>query len=246
MWLPGNGPWDSRCERGRDGDAERDKERPIKRGKRPRGARLWVPGRPWGPRCAPCLPTALLTTRRGPQAASGPAAASPHPHRRSPTCRWRPQSAHPALSGSVTWAGQGSGLQPPALPAPPPAPRGTPVPEEAHLLAAEPCHPGVGARGAQQAPRALRLIKHGEPRIPGADLHCRATGQPPGSPTRQSPPRLVSLLGGLALNPCRPDQRARGPPSFVTASGQVQSKIRGPGTSCPARNQGTFSCLVDS
>lgn len=122
MWLPGNGPWDSRCERGRDGDAERDKERPIKRGKRPRGARLWVPGRPWGPRCAPCLPTALLTTRRGPQAASGPAAASPHPHRRSPTCRWRPQSAHPALSGSVTWAGQGSGLQPPALPAPPPPP----------------------------------------------------------------------------------------------------------------------------
>lgn len=143
----------------------------------------------------------------------------------------------------------GAGVRPaaPRPPGPPPAaPRGTPVPEEAHLLAAEPCHPGVGARGAQQAPRALRLIKHGEPRIPGADLHCRATGQPPGSPTRQSPPRLVSLLGGLALNPCRPDQRARGPPTFVTASGQVQSKIRGPGTSCPARNQGTFSCLVDS
>ena len=74
-------------------------------------------------RGAPCLPATLLTTRRGPRAASGRTAASPRPRRRSPTCRWRPPSAHPAPSGPAPWAGQGSGLWPrPPSPPPPGAP----------------------------------------------------------------------------------------------------------------------------
>lgn len=95
---------------------------------------------------------------------------------------------------------------------PPPTPRGTPVPEEAHLLAAEPRHPGVGARGAQQTPRALRLVKHREPGVGRADLHCRATGPPPGSPSCPSPPGLFSDPMDLVLSPGRPDGSTPGPP----------------------------------
>ena len=161
------------------------------------GAQGW-----WGLRRAPHLPAALLTTRRGPRATSGHAAASPRPRRRSPTCHWRPPSARPAPSGPTPWAGQRSDLRPP--PSQPPT-WGARVPEEAHLLAAEPRHPGVGARGAKQAPRALCLVEHREPSVRRADLHCRARG-PPGSPSRPSPPGLFSARASLVPSPGRPDQ----------------------------------------
>lgn len=54
-------------------------------------------------------------------------------------------------------------------------PRGTLIPKEAHLLTAETCHSGIGARGAQQPPRPLRLVEHSEPCVCRADLHCRVT-----------------------------------------------------------------------
>lgn len=84
---------------------------------------------------------------------------------------------------------QGSGLLLPPRPTPPGRPRDCPVPKEAHLLAAQACHPGVGARGAQQPPRALRVVEHHESGVGGADLHCRATGRQPGSPPHLAPPR---------------------------------------------------------
>ena len=105
--------------------------------------------------------------------------------------------------------GQGSGQT--CAPRPPsPPPGATRVPEEAHLLAAEPRHPGVGARGAKQAPRALRLVEHREPSIRRADLHCRATGGPPGSPSRPSPPSLFSARASLVLSLGRPDRSTPG------------------------------------
>ena len=100
---------------------------------------------------------------------------------------------------------------PQSRPRPPSPPPGAPrVPEEAHLLAAEPRHPGVGARGAKQAPRALRLVEHREPSIRRADLHCRATGGPPGSPSRPSPPSLFSARASLVLSLGRPDRSTPG------------------------------------
>ena len=100
--------------------------------------------------------------------------------------------------------GQGSDQTCAPPPSQPPT-WGARVPEEAHLLAAEPRHPGVGARGAKQAPRALCLVEHREPSVRRADLHCRARG-PPGSPSRPSPPGLFSARASLVPSPGRPDR----------------------------------------
>ena len=109
----------------------------------------------------------------------------------------------------VQRAGQGSGQT--CAPRPPSPPPGAPrVPEEAHLLAAEPRHPGVGARGAKQAPRALCLVEHREPSIRRADLHCRAARGAPGSPSRPSPPGRFSARASLVLSPGRPDRSTPG------------------------------------